>query len=99
MGQIRTKPEGLLKKVPEYPLALAIFAVAYCIEGEREKGLKNIKLITKMGFETARYLHDLSKMLISTGKTDSAVSLLEFSVECGKGTREIRALLDSLMVG
>ena len=91
--------EDLLKKVPEYPLALAILAVTYCIEGEREKGLENIKRLTKMGFETARYLHDLSKMLISTGKTDSAVSLLEFAVGCGKGTREIRELLDGLLTG
>ena len=95
-GKTISALEGLLKKVPEYPLALAILAVAYCIEGERKKGLKNIKLITKMGFETARYLHNLSKMLISTGKTDSAVSLLEFAVECGKGTREIRSLLSEL---
>ena len=88
--------EGLLKKVPEYPLALAILAVAYCIEGEKEKSLKHIKLITRMGFETARYFHNLSEMLISTGKTNSAVSLLEFAVECGKGTREIRSLLSEL---
>lgn len=91
--------ESLLKKAPEYPLALAILAVAYCIESEKEKGLKHIKRLTKMGFETARYLHDLSEMLISTGKTDSAVSLLKFAVESGKGTREIRELLDGLLIG
>ena len=45
------------------------------------------------------YLHDLSEKLVSTGKTDSAVSLLEFAVESGEGTREIRELLDSLLVG
>ncbi|MBT3368017.1 MAG: hypothetical protein HN416_12755 [Nitrospina sp.] len=45
------------------------------------------------------YLYDLSEKLVPTGKTDSAVSLLEFAVESGEGTREIRELLDSLLIG
>lgn len=91
--------ESLLKEVPEYPMALAILAAAYGIEGERKKGSKHIKLLTKMGFRCADYLHDLSERLVSTGKTDRAVSLLEFAVESGKGTREIRELLDGLLIG
>jgi tetratricopeptide (TPR) repeat protein len=91
--------EGLLKKVPEYPMAVAILAAAYCIEGERKKGLKHIKRLTKMGFNCADYLRDLAERLISTGKTDSAVSLLEFAVESGNGMREIRELLDGLLIG
>ena len=86
--------ESLLKEMSGYPMALAILAAAYCIEGEREKGLKYIKRLTKMGFNCADYLHDLAERLISTGKTDRAVSLLEFAVESGNGTREIRELLD-----
>ncbi len=88
--------EGLLKKVPGYPMALAILAAAYCVEGERKKGLKHIKRLTKMGFECAHYLHDLSERLVSTGKTERAVSLLESAVESGNGTREIRSLLSEL---
>ena len=88
--------EGLLKKVPEYPMALAILAAAYCIEGERKKGMEHIRNLTKMGFKCADYLHDLAQRLISTGKTDRAVSLLEFAVESGNGTGEIRSLLSEL---
>jgi FkbM family methyltransferase len=88
--------ENLLKEVPEYPLALAILAAAYGIEGEREKGMEQIRSITRMGFKSADYLYDISERLISSGKTDRAVSLLEFAVECGKGTREIRSLLSEL---
>jgi tetratricopeptide (TPR) repeat protein len=73
--------EGLLKKGPEYPMALAILAAVYCVEGARRKGLKHIKRLTKMGFECADYLHDLSERPVSTGKTDRAVSLLESGVE------------------
>lgn len=91
--------ENLLKKVPEYPLAIAILAAVYGMGYEREKGLEHIQYLMKMGFESASYLRDLSERLVSVGKTDSAVSLLEFAVESGNGTREIRELLDGLMVG
>ena len=90
--------ESLLKKGPGYPMALAILAAAYCVEGERKKGLKHIKRLTKMGFECADYLLDLSERLVSTGKTERAVSLLESAVESGNGTREIRDLRDSLLI-
>jgi len=98
-GKIILLLEKLLKEVPEYPLALAILAVAFGIEGERKKGLKQIRNITRMGFKIADYLQDMAERLISSGKTDSAVALLELAVESGKGTREIRELLDGLMIG
>ena len=80
-------------------MALAILAAAYCVAGERKKGMEHIKNLEKMGFGCADYLHDLAERLISTGKTDRAVSLLEFAVESGNGTREIRELLDGLLIG
>ena len=91
--------EDLLKEAPEYPMAIALLASAFGIEGEREKGVERIKRLMKMGFACDYYLHDLSKKFIVTGKTDSAVSLLELAVESGNGTREIRELLDSLLMG
>jgi hypothetical protein len=93
--------ESLLKEVPEYPMIFAILAAAYSIEGEKKKCLEQVRNITKMGLKSAYhyYLYDLSEKLVSTGKTDSAVSLLEFAVESGEGTREIRELLDSLLIG
>lgn len=90
--------EELLKEVPGYPMALAILAAAYGMGDEREKGQEHIKYLMKMGFGCANYLHDLSERLVSTGKIDKAVAVLEFAVESGNGTREIRELLDGLMV-
>ena len=91
--------EELLKEVPGYPMALAILAAAYGMGDEREKGQEHIKYLMKMGFGCANYLHDLSERLVSTGKIDKAVAVLEFAVESGNGTREIRELLDSLLIG
>ena len=91
--------ENLLKKVPKYPPAIAILAVVYGMGHERAKGMKHIKYLMKMGFLCADYLHDLAERLIFVGKTDSAISLLEFAVESGNGTREVRELVDSLLIG
>jgi glycosyltransferase involved in cell wall biosynthesis/Tfp pilus assembly protein PilF len=91
--------ENLLKKVPEYPLAIAVLAAVYGMGDDKEKGLEHIQYLMKMGFLCAEYLHNLSERLVSVDKNDSAVSLLEFAVESGNGTREIRELLDSLLVG
>jgi len=77
--------EDLLKEAPEYPMAIALLASAYGIEGEREKGVEHVKHLMEMGFVYGYYLHDLSKKLILTGETDSAVSLLELAVESGNG--------------
>ena len=91
--------EDLLKEAPEYPMAIALLASVYGIEGKKEKGVEHIKRLMKIGFACDYYLHDLSKKLILTGKTGNAVSLLELAVESGNGTKEIRELLDSLLMG
>ena len=91
--------ENLLKKEPEYPLAIAVLAASYGMGDEKEKGLEHIKYLMKMGFLCEAYLYDLSQRLISVGKTDRAISLLKFAVESGNGTREIRELLDGLLIG
>ena len=77
-----------------FEIALAILAAAYCIGDKREKGMEHIKYLSKMGFACDKYLHDLAGRFIFTGKRDSAISLLEFAVESGNGTGEIRELLD-----
>ncbi|OQY11009.1 MAG: hypothetical protein B6I30_07850 [Desulfobacteraceae bacterium 4572_187] len=91
--------EDLLEKTPGYPMAVAILSAAYGMGDKREKGLEHIKYLMKTGFACGDYLHDLAERLISTGKTEKAVALLEFAVECGTGTKEIRELLENLRFG
>ncbi|MDD5722993.1 MAG: glycosyltransferase [Syntrophales bacterium] len=85
--------EGLLKKVPEYPMARAILAAAQGIAGNKDKGLAHIKHLMNMGFACADYLHDMSARLVSEGRCRDALSLLNFAVESGNGTEAVRALL------
>ena len=54
--------------------------------------------IKKMGFECSNYIVDLAERLVSSKRIESAILLLEAAVESGNDTREIRGLLDSLLI-
>ena len=79
--------ENLLKKVPKYPLAIAILAAVYGMGHEREKGMKHIKYLMTMGFLCADYLHDLAERLIFVGKRTvlSRCLSLRWRVETARG--------------
>ncbi len=85
--------ENLLYKVPEYPPATAMLATAYFIDGKKEKGLKYINKVKKMGFNSADYLYERAKQFISAGKTDYALLLLETAVETDNVNRDVLSLL------
>jgi len=71
--------EGLLSKIPEYPLAMALLSVAYRLDGEREKGQSLIAKIKKAGFNYDQYLQDTAKNLIALGRSAEAGLLLEMT--------------------
>ena len=72
--------EGLLEKVPEYPMARAILAAAQGIAGDRSEGLAHINHLTKMGFGCDGYLHDLSRRLVSELTTNSRLGYIGLEV-------------------
>jgi tetratricopeptide (TPR) repeat protein len=85
--------EDLLYKVPEYPPATAMLATAYFIQGKKEKGIRHLDKIKKMGFNSAEYLHERSKQFVSAGKVDYALLLLEIAVETDNVNRDVLSLL------
>jgi len=89
--------EDLINSVPNYPLAFAILAAAYGIEGQKRKGFEQVKNLARMGFSSADYLYSIADILNKLGKKSRAISLLEFAVEIGKGTKSIRELLSVLL--
>ncbi len=91
--------EDLLRQFPDYPMALAILGATYGMGHEEEKGFSHIRYLMKMGFACADYLYDLSERLVSLRKADRAASLLEFAVRSGNGTKKVRELMDSLLIG
>jgi len=91
--------ETLLQHVPDHPVAMALLSGGYCIVKDKEKAFNIINRIKEMGFECANYIVDLAERLVSSKKFNSAILLLEAAVESGNSTREIRELLDSLLIG
>ena len=85
--------ENLVRNEPEYPPAIGMLSTAYFILGEKEKGLKYIDKIKKMGFSPGDYLYRRARQFISAGKTDYAILLLEIATESNNANRDVISLL------
>ena len=89
--------ENLVHNEPEYPPAIAMLSLAYFILGEKEKGMKHLDKIKKMGFIPSNYFYIRAKQFISAGKTDYAILLLEIAVETDNVNRDVLSLLSECM--
>jgi tetratricopeptide (TPR) repeat protein len=85
--------ETLVRKEPDYPPAIGMLSTAYFIQGEKEKGMKYIDKIKRMGFSPGDYLHKRAQQFISAGRTDYATLLLEVAVESNNAKRDVLSLL------
>jgi tetratricopeptide (TPR) repeat protein len=71
--------EGLLSKIPDYPISMALLSVAYILDGEREKSQSLIAKIKKAGFNYDEYLRDTANNLTALGRSEEAGLLLEMT--------------------
>ncbi len=86
--------EGLLKHVPDHPVAMALLSGGYCIERNKEKAFGIMGRIKDMGFECGNYVVDLAERLVSSNRIESAILLLEAAVESGNADNAVFSLLD-----
>lgn len=85
--------ENLMLTRPDYPPAIGLLSVAYMMEGKMQTGVEYLDKIKRMGYDGASYLLDHANKLISAGKVDSAISLLEAAIESKNVNNEILSLL------
>lgn len=85
--------ENLILTRPDYPPAIGLLSVAYMMEGKIKTGIEYLDKIKRMGYDGAAYLLDHANKLISAGKVDSAISLLETAIESNNSNNEILSLL------
>ncbi len=85
--------EDLLGKIPEYPSAMGVIAAAYFVDSSKDKGMKYLDEMSKKGFDCVPALHDCAKRLISVGRTDYAILLLEAAVERNNADQDAHVLL------
>jgi GT2 family glycosyltransferase/tetratricopeptide (TPR) repeat protein/MoaA/NifB/PqqE/SkfB family radical SAM enzyme/glycosyltransferase involved in cell wall biosynthesis/2-polyprenyl-3-methyl-5-hydroxy-6-metoxy-1,4-benzoquinol methylase len=85
--------EEQIKKTPTYPMAMAILFMAYCIQGEKERGMGYLKTLQRLKFPLLDYIYTNAKRLDSLGRVGYAVSLMEAAVESGNVNSDILTLL------
>ncbi|MBM4309052.1 MAG: tetratricopeptide repeat protein, partial [Deltaproteobacteria bacterium] len=85
--------EGLVAREPQYPSAIGLLSAAYILEGKKEKGLETLSRIKKMGYDGPAILHSFADRLVSAGRRDAAVLLLERAIETQNMSEPIVTLL------
>jgi hypothetical protein len=71
---------------------MALIAAAYYIDGQKEKGFDLFEKLRKKGFSCADLLDEQTRALMSQGRFDQAVSLLEAAVKTGSISKDTQAL-------
>jgi GT2 family glycosyltransferase/Flp pilus assembly protein TadD len=85
--------ETLLQRDPDYPPAMALVAAAYYISGQKEAGLGLFEKLRKRGFNCTEFLDEQYRGVISQGKLDQAISLLEAAIKTGNISKDTHRLL------
>jgi len=86
--------EGLLGKLPDYPSAKVMLAIAYCCDSKKEKGIELLEKLQQMNFGFANILSDFAKKLVSAGQLEYAISLLDAAVESNNINQNTISLRD-----
>ena len=85
-----------LFEVPGHPLATGLLAVADCICGNPDRGLRQFDKISQLGFNCTEYIYEQAQKLISAGRRDDAARLLQAVGDSMHAKEQIRALLSEL---
>jgi glycosyltransferase involved in cell wall biosynthesis/tetratricopeptide (TPR) repeat protein len=78
--------EQVLSDHPEYPPAMGLAAVAYCVDGQEAKGLELFRQLRTMRFDCEEVIREQASSLAAHGRAEGA-RLLEGVVAKVKGAR------------
>jgi glycosyltransferase involved in cell wall biosynthesis len=73
----------------EYPIAAGLLAMAYCIDGKTDSGLKQLARLKKMNFRVMPILLDTAQRLVEAGRKANAIQLLKALIEGGQADYEL----------
>ncbi len=79
-GEIENVLEQLpvfLHETPGHPVATGLMAVAHCIRGRKDTGLRLFDALGAMGFNCPEYVLEHARKLLSAGRRQDAIQLLE----------------------
>ncbi|RLG55319.1 MAG: hypothetical protein DRN95_07955, partial [Candidatus Hydrothermarchaeota archaeon] len=86
--------EKLLERIDEYPPARFLLAAAYCCDGEKEKGINELKRLQKssIGPGLSIRCHELAKDLVSSDMYDYAIMLLDAAIDSKNSNKDVLEL-------
>ncbi|HET6491212.1 MAG TPA: glycosyltransferase, partial [Syntrophales bacterium] len=77
---------------------VGLLAASYLLSGEKDRGLKYLRVLAKRKYDCAHYLKDLSQSLIAAGNRARAKELLAAAIDIRFCDRQTQALLDHCRV-
>jgi glycosyltransferase involved in cell wall biosynthesis/MoaA/NifB/PqqE/SkfB family radical SAM enzyme len=84
--------KNLMQTDPDYPPALALAGAAYYVGGQKEKGFRFLERLRKKGFNCAEFLEEQYYGVVTQGKLDQGLSLLEVAMRTGNITKDTHRL-------
>ncbi|CAB1064791.1 hypothetical protein D1BOALGB6SA_9588 [Olavius sp. associated proteobacterium Delta 1] len=88
--------DRLLNENPNHPMGIGLLAVAYCIAGHMERGLKLLDEIRDMGFNCTEYIVDHVQKLNSAGRMRDALLLVDSVAEGPHDHEKIQSMRGTL---
>ncbi len=89
--------EEVLKTTPDYPPALFLKAVIFCLEEEKEKACELFSYLLRKAVQMAAALNKIAGQLIAHGKMKEALLIVNSTVENRIGNEESIRLRDALL--
>jgi Tfp pilus assembly protein PilF len=88
--------EELLKTMPDYPPALYLMAVTFCLEGEEKKARDIFQLLRQKRMLLAPVLNKLARQLHACGRKNDAQRIVHATIENEIGDEETNSLIEEL---
>ncbi len=91
--------DDLLKTMPDYPPALLLMAVIFCLEGKNEKAQEYLLLLRQKGVQLPPILNKFVRQLRHQGRENEALLILNTAVENKLTDAETANLLEARQTG
>jgi hypothetical protein len=88
--------EELAQTTPDYPPAMLLMAVIFCLEGKNENARKFFQLLRQKGVHTTSNLNKFAKQFHRNNKKDEALLILNAVVENKLNNEETAKLFEEI---
>jgi glycosyltransferase involved in cell wall biosynthesis len=80
--------ERIIREDPKYILAIYPLAIAYFLTGRKDKAMEYVNKLREMDFSCTLYFSEFAKLLVSAGRIDYAILLLNILIESNNANKD-----------